>query len=287
MRRLPPRKSLASSWDISVDELLSLFEFIKRLKKNMFLQFENTLNGKKCAIISHRERVNKEFSAVFSFLGIQVKEIPLFHDNIVSTLESLKREDIEILILETNKNCCAKYVEEYTQIPLVNAGEGTTENPLVAIRDLFTIYEKTKSLKNLRIGFLGNIKDSGIFRSLLFILMKTNCYTGVFTHPLFYSPAFNYLGVKYFLEKEAFLKIKWDYIFFLGHSLNEMLLKDKSLKYEYERYFTLEPGQAPGFFIWHNDIENFYTHSEFVIAKELENNTFFCNLAVLVWLARK
>ncbi len=284
LQKLPQIKSLIGTWNINIDTLLLFFEFIKKLKSGLFVKFENHLKGKKCTVLFDYEAVKNQLGPSVSFLGLELKECSIQNDDIINTLENLKKENIDLLIIKTNKDCFSRYIEPYTNISILNMGDGKTENPFVAIRDLYTIYERYKKIEDLKIGFLGDIVSSGIFRSLLFVLMKVDCYIGVFTHPLFYSNAFNSLGVRFFLNIDDFSKIKWDFLFYLVPESNNILLKDKSIKYEYECYYKIPSQKINTHLIIHNHAGNPHANNKLLISSDTEKNEFFCNLALFLWI---
>ena len=76
----------------------------------------------------------------------------------------------------------ARVLDEFEpQIPLINAGDGKGEHPTQMLLDIFTIWEKKKEeLKSgkLKVGFIGDLKNSRVFHSNLIALSiyKTNFF---------------------------------------------------------------------------------------------------------------
>ena len=60
-------------------------------------------------------------------------------------------------------------------IPVINAGDGITENPLRALMDAYAIFTLKGALQNLRIGLLGNLKFAAEAHSLARVLGMFEC----------------------------------------------------------------------------------------------------------------
>ncbi len=59
-------------------------------------------------------------------------------------------------------------------IPIINAGDGAGHHPTQALLDLYTIYKEKKSIDNLRIAFIGDLKFSRTIHSLVKLLTHYN-----------------------------------------------------------------------------------------------------------------
>lgn len=63
-----------------------------------------------------------------------------------------------------------------SDIPVINAGDGSNEHPTQALLDLFTIQEKFKKLDTVRITFVGDLKYGRTVHSLIKALSHFNVH---------------------------------------------------------------------------------------------------------------
>ena len=64
---------------------------------------------------------------------------------------------------------------EFSQVPVINAGDGTNQHPSQTLLDLVTIYETQGSLKNLKIAMCGDLKYGRTVHSLAQALKLFDC----------------------------------------------------------------------------------------------------------------
>jgi len=78
----------------------------------------------------------------------------------------------------------ARLASEFSNIPVINGGDGSNQHPTQTLLDLFSIYETQGSLDNLNIAFVGDLKYGRTVHSLAQALAK---FTGCRFH--FISPS--------------------------------------------------------------------------------------------------
>jgi aspartate carbamoyltransferase catalytic subunit len=64
----------------------------------------------------------------------------------------------------------AQIAADYSQVPIVNAGDGAGEHPTQALLDLFTIKEAKDQLDGLKIGLVGDLLNGRTIHSLIHLL---------------------------------------------------------------------------------------------------------------------
>jgi aspartate carbamoyltransferase len=64
----------------------------------------------------------------------------------------------------------AQVASKYSQVPIINAGDGAGEHPTQALLDLFTIIEAKKSVNGLKIGLVGDLLNGRTIHSLIHLL---------------------------------------------------------------------------------------------------------------------
>lgn len=69
----------------------------------------------------------------------------------------------------------ARLASEFTDIPVINGGDGANQHPTQTLLDLFTIYETQGTLDNLNIAFVGDLKYGRTVHSLAQALSLFNC----------------------------------------------------------------------------------------------------------------
>jgi len=69
----------------------------------------------------------------------------------------------------------ARLASEFTDIPVINGGDGANQHPTQTLLDLFTIYETQGTLDNLNIAFVGDLKYGRTVHSLAQALSRFNC----------------------------------------------------------------------------------------------------------------
>ncbi|HIP75560.1 MAG TPA: aspartate carbamoyltransferase [Psychromonas hadalis] len=69
----------------------------------------------------------------------------------------------------------ARLASEFTNIPVVNGGDGANQHPTQTLLDLFTIFETQGKIDNLNIAFVGDLKYGRTVHSLAQALSHFNC----------------------------------------------------------------------------------------------------------------
>lgn len=69
----------------------------------------------------------------------------------------------------------ARLASEFTNIPVINGGDGANQHPTQTLLDLFTIYETQGTLDELNIAFVGDLKYGRTVHSLAQALSLFNC----------------------------------------------------------------------------------------------------------------
>ena len=100
----------------------------------------------------------------------------------------------DAIVIRHPQEGAARLACEFSNVPVINGGDGSNQHPTQTLLDLFSIQECQESLDNLRITFVGDLKYSRTVHSLVQAL----------THfkPTFHFIAPNALSIpKYFLNE--------------------------------------------------------------------------------------
>jgi len=169
------KKDLLAVSDLSKDEVLSLFELTRKLKKEPG-SYSNALSGKCIGLVfekpSNRTRVSFEIGMV-QLGGYAVYLGP-------SELEMGKRESVKdvscVLSRYLNGIIARTYAHEeleemarYATVPVIN-GLSDKAHPCQALCDVFTVYEKFGTFKGVTLAYFGD--GNNVLNSLLVAASK-------------------------------------------------------------------------------------------------------------------
>ena len=87
------------------------------------------------------------------------------------------------------------YVSTFCRSHVINAGDGAHEHPTQALLDAFTIRQKKKTLKGLKIVMVGDILHSRVARSNIFLLNKMESEIVCVGPPSLLPEEFKALGI--------------------------------------------------------------------------------------------
>jgi len=124
-------------------------------------------------------RTRTSFESAAARLGAT----PVFTENAAEFSSVYKGETLEHTILATQSNYDALVIRhpdngsalraaKVSKKPVINAGDGGNQHPSQALLDIFTIYEKFGKIDNLKIGFLGDLKNGRTVKSLTYLLAQ-------------------------------------------------------------------------------------------------------------------
>ena len=78
----------------------------------------------------------------------------------------------DIVIIRHPRDGAARLAAEYSQIPVINGGDGSHEHPTQTLCDLFTLRSKKKSFKNMKVAISGDLKGSRTIHSFVYALAR-------------------------------------------------------------------------------------------------------------------
>ncbi len=80
----------------------------------------------------------------------------------------------DLLLIRHPQAGMAQLAADYSEVPVVNCGDGTNEHPTQTLIDLFSIQECQGTLNNLHVAFAGDLKHSRTVNSLIKALSQFN-----------------------------------------------------------------------------------------------------------------
>src|ERR1700688_1380937 len=78
----------------------------------------------------------------------------------------------DIVVIRHPRDGAARLAAEYSQIPVINGGDGSHEHPTQTLGDLFTLRSKKKSLRNMKAAISGDLKGSPTIHSFVYALAR-------------------------------------------------------------------------------------------------------------------
>lgn len=80
----------------------------------------------------------------------------------------------DVIVMRHFLEGAAQYASEVTQIPIINAGDGSNQHPSQTMLDMFSIYKTQQTLDNLNIHLVGDLKYGRTVHSLLMAMRHFN-----------------------------------------------------------------------------------------------------------------
>ena len=94
----------------------------------------------------------------------------------------------DAIIQRHHKDGAARVLAEFSEVPVINAGDGTNQHPSQTLLDLVTIYETQGSLSGLKIAMCGDLKYGRTVHSLAQALKRWGCEFAFVSPPTLAMP---------------------------------------------------------------------------------------------------
>lgn len=177
-------KHILSARQFKPSELEDIFSRADYMREN-----SKSLTGRRRLMASHngyvmatvfyepstRTRLSFEFAG--ERLGIRVRST----ENAAEFSSAAKGETIEdstrviasyadVIVMRHKENGAAERAAKVSEVPIINAGDGTGEHPTQALLDLYTIRHELARLQGLHVIAMGDLKYGRTVRSLVQLL---------------------------------------------------------------------------------------------------------------------
>lgn len=166
--------------DFNKKQLLEILDFAKELKENQNSTFiQNKIVASLFFEPSTRTRLS--FTSAAYRIGGNVLGFDSPDATSIQKGESLRDTIImnasysDLIVMRHPKEGSARFASDFSTVPVINAGDGANEHPSQTLLDLFTIKEELGSLENLKIAFIGDLKNGRTVHSLTKALAHFNC----------------------------------------------------------------------------------------------------------------
>lgn len=178
--------SLVSIADLTKEQILHILDQTRYFEDHQGLKI---LDGKVLATLffepSTRTRLSFETAA--NRLGARVIGFSDANTTSSSKGETLKdtikmvSNYVDVIVMRHYLEGAARYATEVTDIPIINAGDGSNQHPSQTILDLYSILKTQGRLEDLTISLVGDLKYGRTVHSLI-MAMK------------YFNPTFNFVA---------------------------------------------------------------------------------------------
>ncbi|MGI6718777.1 MAG: aspartate carbamoyltransferase [Bacteroidales bacterium] len=166
------KRSLISIKDYGREEILELIELADYFGHNP----EPTLLSDKLIATLFFEpstRTRLSFETAIQRLGGRI--IGFTDPNVSSTRKGESLRDtihnvslyVDLIVLRHPLEGAAKFANEISEVPIINAGDGANQHPTQCMLDLFSIMKTQGTLDNLKIALVGDLKYGRTTHSLV------------------------------------------------------------------------------------------------------------------------
>jgi aspartate carbamoyltransferase catalytic subunit len=210
------RKDLLGIRDLSAEEINLILETAESFKEVTGRDIKKvpTLRGKTVVNLffepSTRTRTSFELAAkrlsadVINFAASTSSVVK--GETLLDTARNIEAMQADFIVLRHPVAGAPNILARALRASVVNAGDGGHEHPTQALLDLFTLREKKREFKGLRLAIVGDIAHSRVARSNIFALGKLGAEVRVAGPPTMIPPEIERLGVKVFFNLDDALK---------------------------------------------------------------------------------
>jgi aspartate carbamoyltransferase catalytic subunit len=117
-------------------------------------------------------------------------------ESLKDTVLNLEAMSPDALIIRHSSSGAPYFVTTFCRSHVINAGDGSHEHPTQALLDAFTIRQKKKGFKDLKVLIVGDILHSRVARSNIFCLKKLGAKVTLVGPPPLLPKEFKAFGVE-------------------------------------------------------------------------------------------
>lgn len=181
------KKDLISITDFTKEEYLRIMDLAAEFEK---LPNQNLLDNKvvACLFFEPSTRTRLSFESAISRLGGKVIGFADSGSSSVSKGETLHdtirmvSNYVDLIVMRHPLEGSARYAAEVAGVPVINAGDGANQHPTQTLLDMYSILKTQKSLDNINLFMVGDLKYGRTVHSLLMALSQ------------FENPIFNFIA---------------------------------------------------------------------------------------------
>jgi len=244
------RKDLLGVQDLSVEEINLILETADSFKEVTGRDIKKvpTLRGKTVVNLffepSTRTRTSFELAAkrlsadVINF-AVSASSVTK-GETLLDTARNIEAMQADFIVLRHPMAGAPNVLARLLRASVVNAGDGGHEHPTQALLDLYTLREKKREFKGLRVAIVGDIMHSRVARSNMYAFTKMGAEVRVVGPPTMMPQEIERLGVKVCYSLDESLH-RVDVIMMLRLQLERQGIALFPSIREYSRLYCLTP----------------------------------------------
>lgn len=130
---------------------------------------------------SMRTRLSFELAAQYMSGTISALSMPANYERetLLDVANTVDHMGANIIVLRHPLSGAAELVAKNVSASVINAGDGTNEQPTQALVDIFTILQKKGHIEGIKVAMIGDITDSRIAKSNIYGLTKLGAVVSV------------------------------------------------------------------------------------------------------------
>ena len=200
------KKDLLSLEELSKEEIELILNTAESFKEVSTREVKKVpaLRGKTIASLffesSTRTRTSFELAAKrlsadivnFSSVGSSTAK----GESLTDTAKNIEAMNVDTIVMRHSSSGAAEYLARSVRVGVINAGDGIHEHPTQGLLDIFTVREKKKDLKGIKVCLIGDILHSRVARSNIWGLKKLGAKVTVCGPPTLIPAKIEELGVE-------------------------------------------------------------------------------------------
>ncbi|OIO38855.1 MAG: aspartate carbamoyltransferase [Candidatus Omnitrophica bacterium CG07_land_8_20_14_0_80_50_8] len=127
-------------------------------------------------------------------------------ESLADTAKNIEAMHVDTIVMRHSSSGSAEYLARCVKAGVINAGDGIHEHPTQGLLDIFTMREKKKSIKGLRVCLVGDILHSRVARSNIWGLKKLGARITLCGPPTLIPPGIEKLGVEVTYDLDSVIK---------------------------------------------------------------------------------
>ncbi|KLE16066.1 aspartate carbamoyltransferase [Clostridium sp. C8] len=167
-------KHLIDPMDFSKDELQEIFKLAHQIIANP-REYSHICDGKILATLFYEPSTRTRFSFEAAMMRLGGKILGFSEPNSSSTAKGETLADTitmvsiysDIIAMRHPMEGSAKLASMYSEVPVINAGDGGHQHPTQTLTDLLTIESLKDGLTNHTVGICGDLKNGRTVHSLI------------------------------------------------------------------------------------------------------------------------
>jgi aspartate carbamoyltransferase catalytic subunit len=172
-------RDIITTEDLTKDDILHILDVSSRMEEIVTKEkISNLLADKMVAIIFLEPSTRTMLSFVSAANRLSAKVISVAGAKSSSAAKGESLSDtartvegyVDCIVIRQSQIGGAKIVADAVDVPVINAGDGSSQHPTQALLDMYTIQKETGTIEGLTIGMVGDLKFGRTVHSLSYAL---------------------------------------------------------------------------------------------------------------------